>query len=125
MRLHPCPHEPLTDEWVGWLRDALADNTVDAAVAITIEHCATSEDRPDFWWHVRVADGRAEAAPGPASADDPNRLTFTSDRDTAKAIALGEESAPHAFLYGRLRLSGDVRLLLAASDVLKSLEILH
>ena len=123
MESMPCPCEPLTREWVEWLRDALSDNRVDDSVNITVEHCATSADEPDFWWHVRVADGKAEAALGPAADTAPNRVMFTSDRSTALAIALGEESVQRAFLNGRLRLSGDVHLLLAASSVLNALEI--
>ena len=98
-------------------------NRVDDSVVITVEHCVTSAGEPDFWWHVRVADGKAEAATGPAGDTAPNRVTFTSDFRTASAIALGEESIQHAFLNGRLRLNGDVHLLFAASDTLNALEI--
>ena len=123
MELPPCPCEPLTAEWVAWLHEALAGNRVDDTVTITVEHCATSADGLDFWWHVRVADGRVEAAPGPAAESDSNRVTFTSERCTARAIALGEVSAQRAFLDGRLRLRGDIRLLIAARNTLNALKI--
>ena len=74
MESMPCPCEPLTGEWVEWLSDTLSANRVDDSVTITVEHCATATDEPDFRWHVLVADGKAEVALGPADDAAPNRV---------------------------------------------------
>ena len=119
-----CSPEPFTEGWIEWLQAALTRNRVDPAAAITVEHRVTGIGGGDFWWHVRLAGGRAEAGPGPApDADHSNRVTFTSDRATARAIARGEESARRAFLEGRLRLRGDIRLLIANRPALEALSI--
>ena len=115
--------EPLTDEWVDWLRNALADNRVDDTVAVTIEHCVVMNDGERFRWHTRLANGRVKVRRGAADEDDEHRLIFTSDYDTARSIALGEQSIQWAFLEGRLRLDGDINLLINAHSALDALQI--
>lgn len=61
-------------------------------------------------WHVTIADGRAALVPG--AADHPD-LRFTTDYATAAAIAAGTLSAQRAFVEGRLRVGGDLALLIA------------
>lgn len=120
-----CRVEPCTDEWVEWLGTALVGNRVDKNAAVTIEHCVVDDEGGEFRWHMRLAGGRVEVRRGPASEDDSNRLVFTSDYSTASGIALGEESIQRAFLEGRLRLKGDIRLLLENRTALDSLRILN
>src|SRR5690349_4341997 len=57
---------------------------------------------------VRRLDPRRPDASGD---DEATTITFTSDHATAVAIATGSESAQGAFMAGRLRVSGDTRLL--------------
>ena len=49
-------------------------------------------------------------------------LTLTTDRRTAAAIASHTESAQTAFMSGRLRLGGDVRMLIANQDLLAGID---
>lgn len=62
-------------------------------------------------------DNRVIAGPHP----DPD-LTLRTDRSTAAAIASHAESAQTAFMAGRLRLGGDVRVLIANQDVLAGID---
>jgi hypothetical protein len=52
---------------------------------------------------------------------DPD-ITLRTDRSTAVAIASHAESAQTAFIAGRLRLGGDVRVLIANQDVLAEID---
>ena len=123
----PEPHaqqtpEPLTDEWVDWLGAVLSDCLVDADVDMIIEYRVTSADGSEFCWNLRLRGGRADVAAGPAEVESGASLvTFTSDRDTARAISAHGESAQRAFLEGRLRLDGDALLLIAARPALEAL----
>lgn len=123
-RVEPCaPAEPCTDEWVAWLGTALAGNRVDESIALTIEHRVVGEGGEVFRWHVRLACGRVDVGHGPAPEGDADLLAFTSDYDTARGIARGEKSAQLAFLEGRLRLDGDIRLLIENRSALGALRI--
>ena len=86
---------------------------------VVVEHCVKSQGRPDFWWHFRLADGAVEVEVGRAAVQDAaSVVTFTTERATARAVALGEESPQRAVLEGRIRISGDARLLIASSSAL-------
>lgn len=107
--------EFFTDEWVLWLDSVVSECRVDTAVSLVLEYHVTSDDGSLYCWHVRIASGRVAAAPGRAGeAHGQPVLTLASDRDTARAIAIEGGSAQRAFAEGRLRFSGDPRLLLAA-----------
>ncbi len=111
-----------TDEWVAWLDAALARCPVDSAVDLVLEHRVSSEDGSVFCWHVRVTGGRVTAATGPAAEQHADRLVrFTSDRETARAIAEEGKSAQRAFAQGRLHLDGDPRLLIAARPAMDAI----
>lgn len=116
-------HMPVfpSDEWVDWLDAALSECRVDDTVGLVLEYHASDDDSV-FCWHVRIASGRVSAAVGRAGeAHGQPVLTLASDRDTARAIAVGGGSAQRAFAEGRLRFSGDPRLLLAARPALEAI----
>jgi len=111
-----------TDEWVAWLDSVLSACQVDDAVDLVLEHRVASDDGSVFCWHVRVASGRVSAATGPAAGEDAHRrVSFASDRETARAIAAEGKSAQRAFAEGRLSLDGDPRLLIAARPVMDAI----
>ena len=64
-----------------------------------------------------VSGGRATIVPG-KQADAP--VTFTLDYDTAVAVVTGEVSAQVAFMQGRMKLAGDVRVLIDGAAALAS-----
>lgn len=111
-----------TDEWVGWLDSVLSTCRVEGTVDLVLEHRVTADDGSVFCWHVRVASGRVSAATGPAAGDHAHRrVSFASDRETARAIAEEGKSAQRAFAEGRLHLDGDPRLLIAARPVMDAI----
>ena len=118
--------EMFTGEWVAWLDSVLAECPVSDAVDLVLEHRVSSEDGSVFCWHVRVAEGRVSAAAGPAETGSAETgsggdvVSFASDRETARAIALEGKSAQRAFAEGRLRLGGDAQLLIAARPAMEA-----
>ena len=111
-----------SDEWVDWLDAALSECRVDESVGLVLEYHASDDDASVFCWHVLIASGRVSAAVGRAGeAHGQPVLTLASDRETAQAIAIEGGSAQRAFAEGRLRFSGDPRLLLAARPALEAI----
>ena len=114
--------EMFTGEWVAWLDSVLSECPVSGAIDLVVEHRVASEDGSVFYWHVRVAEGRVSAAAGPAGAGSGEGIvSFTSDRETARAIAVEGKSAQRAFAEGRLRLGGDAQLLIAARPAMEAI----
>jgi putative sterol carrier protein len=68
---------------------------------------------------VAIDHGRVEMAEGPAPAAD---LRFTTTYATAAGIASGALGAQRAFAEGRLRVGGDLSLLVAHHRTLASLD---
>jgi hypothetical protein len=93
-------------------RAARADGALAGATAgarVTIQQVVTGGPGGDVRYWVRVDDGVVEAGPGAAEAPD---ATVTQSYGTAVAISRGELSVDQALLEGRVRLSGDVPVLL-------------
>lgn len=113
----------LSDEWIGALHDAasadpvLAEQTRD--VALTIEQEVTGTPLGDVRYHLTFDHGSVAVVPGPAPVAT---VRFHQDYATAASIAMGEGSAQRAFMTGRLRVGGDLRALLANTDVLAQLD---
>ncbi len=111
----------LSPEWMDAAREALADDALTAAlsgVTLTVEQVVADApgDGPDAagatraaGWHILIDDGRVTLAIGPAAQPD---LRFTTSYETAAQIASGVLSAQRAFVEGRLRVGGDLSLLI-------------
>lgn len=125
----------LSAEWIDAASDAIAaDDDLPAALAgvtLTVEQVVTGApdalDAPDgiVTWHITIDDGKVALAAGPAARPD---LRFTTSYDTAAQVASGVLPAQRAFVEGRLRVGGDLSLLLthmraiaAVDDVLAPL----
>jgi predicted lipid carrier protein YhbT len=67
-------------------------------------------------WHITIADGAATLTAGPHADPD---VTLSADPATTDAIATGRSSARREFLDGRLRIAGDITLLLAARGAIQ------
>jgi predicted lipid carrier protein YhbT len=104
-------------------RRALADDDAHrpalAGVTLTVEQ--TVEGTPDGTavWHVTVADGRVSLTPGPADKPD---LRIAAGWQTATAVAAGTLAAQRAFVEGRLRIGGDLSLLLTHQRALAAVD---
>lgn len=113
----------LSDEWISALHEAasndagLAERTRD--VALTIEQEVTDGPLGDVRYHMAFDHGSVSVAAGPAPEAT---VRFHQDYGTAASIAMGHGSAQRAFMTGRLRVGGDLRVLLAHGEVLAQME---
>jgi putative sterol carrier protein len=113
----------LSPEWIDAAGRALAgdaglkDATVD--LQLTLEQVVTEGPAGTVRWHVAIDHGRVEMAEGSAPAAD---LRFTTTYATAAAIASGTLEAQRAFAEGKLRVGGDLSLLVAHHRTLASLD---
>ncbi|HEX6417053.1 MAG TPA: SCP2 sterol-binding domain-containing protein [Acidimicrobiales bacterium] len=111
----------LGPEWMDAARRALAaDGTLRAALAgvtVTVEQVVEGGPDGTVVWHLHIDDGAVDLVPGPADAPD---LRFTAAYDTAAQIATGSLAARQAFIEGRLRLGGDLALLVTHQRALGS-----
>jgi putative sterol carrier protein len=109
----------LSPAWLSALQDAAdASSTLPGATAgmhLVVQQVVTGGPDGDVAYHVIVDDGRTTVRAG--RADDPT-ITFTQDRDTARAVSRGELSAQGAFMAGRIRIRGDLPALVAQQDAL-------
>jgi SCP-2 sterol transfer family len=107
------PVQYLSPEWMEAVSGAIADNTslrrATAGVRLTVEHVATGGPLGLVRWHITIDDGTVALVEGPAPDPD---LRFTTDYATAARIAAGGLGAQRAFVEGRLRVGGDLSLLI-------------
>ena len=112
----------LTPEWIEALDEAARrDPSLEAATApvdLVVEQCVT-DPAGDVTFHIVFDHGHVSVIPGPATAPT---VRFSQDRETALAIAAGVDSAQRAFMSGRLRVGGDLRVLLDHQVALSALD---
>jgi hypothetical protein len=115
--------EFLSDDWLRALDAALrASSALDALAPVVIEQVVnTVPGRGAVRYRVRIDEtgARVDRLVGAAAA--PADLRITTDYATAVAIANGSQNAQHALASGRLRLGGDVDVLVRRSEVLTTL----
>ncbi|MCB1038882.1 MAG: SCP2 sterol-binding domain-containing protein [Acidimicrobiales bacterium] len=103
----------LSDEWIAALDAAATSDealgALSAGLHLVVEQEVTGSPWGDVRFHVVVDHGQVHVRPGPAP--DP-LIRFSQDYATAAAIATGTGSAQRAFMAGRLRVGGDLRVLL-------------
>jgi SCP-2 sterol transfer family len=113
----------LSPEWIAALDDAArADPALAAAthdVVLVVQQEVDGGPDGDAHWHVRLDHGDVRVLVGPAERAD---VVFRQDHATALAVARGELSAQTAFMIGKLRVSGDVDLLMAHHDLFDSVD---
>lgn len=101
---------------------ALISRLDDAAVPVdanfTIEQQITDGDTVVEQFHVRLIEGQAMVAEGPADAAD---IIIRQDQATAESLRSGEIHAQRAFLTGQLHIDGDIDKLLANGELLTKL----
>jgi predicted lipid carrier protein YhbT len=109
----------LTPEWLDDLAAAAAAGAGPDDEPFTLQQVVTGGPDGEVSWSVTIGGGSFAVRPGRADAPT---VTFTQDLATATAIHRGELSAQAAFMTGRLRVGGDVRLLLERQDTLIALD---
>lgn len=110
----------LSQDWLALLAAAAGAARVDAEAELTVEQVVTGTPDGEVRYTVRVGAGGIEV--DPAMASDEADVKFTSDWDTAVAVARGELAVQDAFMAGRLRLGGDVTVLLTNAPAIAALE---
>jgi len=102
----------LSDEWMQAADEALrADAELSEAARgaeVTVQYDVSGAPGGARKYALTVADGAVGIDPGP-HPDAP--VSFSLDYDTAAEIARGELAAQVAFMQGRLKLGGDVTVL--------------
>jgi predicted lipid carrier protein YhbT len=114
----------LSQEWFDEVNRAAADSdrikTDTAGITLTIQQVVTDGPDGEIRYAVRVRDGAVTIKQG----DDPEAdVTITEDWETATAVAKGELPAPAAFMSGRIRVAGNVGVLLDAQGSLQGLDV--
>ena len=100
----------LSDPWI----DAMA-RAVEGASGplvdppLVLQQVVTGHTEGEAAWSITLGAGTIVVTHG--RADRPT-VTFTQDVETATAVNRGELSAQAAFMTGRLRVGGDVQVLL-------------
>jgi putative sterol carrier protein len=110
----------LSPEWAQALKEALnGSETFRAAAgtsAATIQQVITGKDEHRYW--IKIADGAVDLGDGDVADPD---ATITQSYDTAVALATGQLSAVTAFMTGKIKIGGNMGLLLSLQGVLTQL----
>ena len=107
----------LSDEWMQQAAAALESAEVPADAEMVVQYEVSGGGNGKVRYVLEVSGGRATIVPG-KRADAP--VTFSLDYDTAVAVLTGEISAQVAFMQGRMKLAGDVRVLIDGTAALAS-----
>jgi putative sterol carrier protein len=112
----------LSDAWIEEMDAAVRDDdevrSATAGTTIVIGQVVTDAPGGETGYTVHLDDGSVRVRPGTGDAD----VTFVQDHATAVAIARGELPAQAAFIDGRLRVRGDLQLLMDSAAVLARLD---
>jgi putative sterol carrier protein len=110
-----------------WLEQVAAAASDDAGlraatvgVSLTVQQVVTGGPGDEVAWHVRLGDGKVEIGSGRALDAE---VVITQSHETATAISRGELSPAEAFASGRLKLAGQVGLLVRHQPALEQLGI--
>jgi putative sterol carrier protein len=83
----------------------------------TIQQVITNTDGETHYW-ISIVDGKIDLGVGDVDAPD---ATITQSYDSAAALAKGELSAVTAFMTGRLKIAGNMGMILGLQGALAQL----
>jgi putative sterol carrier protein len=83
----------------------------------TIQQVITNTEGETHYW-ISIADGQIDLGVGDVEAPD---ATITQSYDSAAALAKGELSAVTAFMTGRLKIAGNMGMILGLQGALSQL----
>jgi len=112
------PVQFLSDEWTRELKERL--NASDefkkgvGSTTATIQQVITGPDGERRYW-IQVGDGSVDMGSGDIAAPD---ATITQDYETAVALARSELNPVTAFMTGKLRIAGNMMLLMQLQGAL-------
>jgi predicted lipid carrier protein YhbT len=110
----------LSDAWFDAMGAAARSaDAVAPELDLVVQQVVSTEDGATVTWHMSVHGGTVAVERGRHGSPS---ITFTLDASTAAGIQSGAQSAQAAFMAGRLRVGGDVRLLLDQQQALLQLD---
>lgn len=108
----------LSQEWADTLKTALNGDDAFKLVAegktATIQQVIGGADGDTHYW-LRIADGAIDMGVGDTESPD---ATITQSYETAVALAKSELSAVTAFMTGKIKVAGNMGMLLGLQGVL-------
>ena len=111
----------LSDGWAEALKQELnqsdAFQQAAAGQKATIQQVITGGDGDTHYW-ITIADGQIDLGVGDVEGED---ATITQSYDSAAALAKGELSPVTAFMTGKLKIAGNMGLILGLQGVLAQL----
>jgi putative sterol carrier protein len=115
------PVQFLSEEWTTELKDRLnaTDSFKKAAgsASAKVQQVITGPDGERRYW-IRIKDGSIDMGQGEIDAPD---ATITQDYDTAMALAKSELNPVTAYMSGKLRISGNMMLLMQLQGAISEL----
>ncbi len=103
-------------------RNSVALKAATAGVYLTLEQVVTGAPEGEVRYWLRIDDGSVRTGLGtPTAGDESADATVTQSYETAVAVLRGQLSPEEAFLSGRIRLRGDIGILLRHQSVLNDL----
>jgi putative sterol carrier protein len=115
------PVQFLTDEWAAELKQRLnASESFRKGLGgnnATVQQVISSPEGERRYW-LRTEDGQIDMGSGDAPNPD---ATITQDYDTAVALARGELNPVSAYMTGKLKISGNLMMLMGLQTALAEL----
>jgi putative sterol carrier protein len=111
----------LSEEWANELKQRLNESEafrkgVGGTSAKIQQVIATPEGERRYW--MRTEDGGIDMGPGDVQQPD---ATISQDYDTAVGLARGEVNAVSAYMTGKIRISGNLMMLMGLQGALAEL----
>lgn len=111
----------LSDEWAQALKAELNESEdfrqAAAGHKVTIQQIITGADGNTHYW-ITIGDGKIDLGVGDIDGED---ATITQSYDSAAALARGELSPVTAFMTGKLKIAGNMGLILGLQGALAQL----
>jgi putative sterol carrier protein len=111
----------LSDEWAQALKAELNESEefrqAAAGQHATIQQVITGGDGDTHYW-ITIEDGRIDLGVGDIEGED---ATITQSYDSAAGLARGELSPVTAFMTGKLKIAGNMGLILGLQGALAQL----
>jgi putative sterol carrier protein len=112
----------LSAEWADAVKAALNSSAdfkqASANQKATIQQVITGDTETHYW--IVIADGTIDMGVGDAATPD---ATITQSYDTAVGLAKGDVSAVTAFMTGKIKVAGNMGMLLGLQGALGQLPI--
>jgi putative sterol carrier protein len=112
----------LSDEWAQALKAELNESEefrrAAAGQHATIQQVITGGDADDTHYWITIEDGSIDLGVGDIDSED---ATITQSYDSAAALARGELSPVTAFMTGKLKIAGNMGMILGLQGALAQL----